>query len=125
MTTIKQLADELGKTVDELVKLKNEKLSKEDCIGFGRNTKFTDRGAELLRLAVEVPLAVPNKLTGTVISEARNPRWVYAKIAGKEGRHPVAIPRKLRGKLLGKQILIDAITDAAGGTTYRHETLGR
>lgn len=125
MITIKKLAEELGKSVDELVKLKSQKLTKEDYIGFGKNTKFTERGAELMRLAFEVPLAVPNKFAATVIVEARNPRWVYAKIDGKEGKWPVAIPRKLRGKLLGKRILIDAITDAAGGTTYRHESLGR
>lgn len=125
MITIKEMADELGKPVDELVKLKNEKLLKGQYMGFGRNTKFTEEGARLLRLAVEAPLAVPDKLRAVVLYGARNPRWVYARIEGRDGKVPVAIPRKLRGFLDGKRIEVEAITDANGETTYRHAALGR
>jgi hypothetical protein len=79
---------------------------------------------ELIKLSFDVPLAVPDKIRALVLMEARNPRWVYAKLEGHQGKVPVAIPRKLRGKLLGKRINVDAITDASGGTTYRHEMLG-
>lgn len=125
MITIKELATELEKPIDELVKLKGEKLAKEHYQGFGRNTKFTEEGARLMRLAYEVPLAVPDRLYAVVIHEARNPRWVYAKIVGRDGKVPVTIPRRLRGKLEGKRIEIEAITDANGDTTYRHADLAR
>ena len=80
---------------------------------------------EILRVAVTAPLALPTILRGQVVHPARNPRWLYVKIDGIEGKHPVAIPRKLRGMLMGKRIPIEAITDASGGTTYRHAELGR
>ena len=52
---------------------------------------------ELIKLSFEVPLAVPDKIRALVLMEARNPRWVYAKLEGHTGKVPVAIPRKLRG----------------------------
>ncbi len=76
-----------------------------------------------MRLAVVAPLAVPNRLGAMVIRDANNPRWVYAKLDGQDGKVPVAIPMRLRGRLAGKHIEIDAITDASGGTTYRHALL--
>lgn len=119
------LADEMGKTVNELLKIKSAKLTQHlHYSGYGKNTYFTEEAAELIKLSIEVPLAVPNKFKALVLMEARNPRWVYAKLEGYEGKVPVAIPRKLRGKLVGKNINVDAITDSAGGTTYRHEMLG-
>jgi hypothetical protein len=119
------LADELGKTVNELLKIKSSKLTEGlHYSGYGKNTYLTEEAVELIRLSFDVPLAVPDKIRALVLMEARNPRWVYAKLEGHTGKVPVAIPRKLRGKLLGKRINVDAITDASGGTTYRHEMLG-
>jgi hypothetical protein len=45
------------------------------------------------------------------------------KLEHKDGKIPVKIGRKYRGKLIGKRIVIDAITDASGSTTYRHAEL--
>ena len=118
------VAAELGTSVNELMQLKQDKLKPEHWTGVGKNTYFTEDAVELLRLALDVPLAVPNKVMATVLMEAKNPRWVYAKIDGKDGKTPIAIPRKLRGKLVGKRILVDAITDANNLTTYRHADLG-
>jgi hypothetical protein len=61
-------------------------------------------------------------LQAVVISQARNPQWVFAKIDNLDGKYAVAIPRKLSGKLEGKRINVEAITDDTG-TTYRHEFL--
>lgn len=119
------LAERLGKTVNELLKIKAAKLTEGvHYSGYGKNTYLSEEAVELIELSLEAPLAVPNKIRATVLMEARNPRWVYAKLEGHEGKVPVAIPRKLRGKLLGKRINVDAITDSSGGTTYRHEMLG-
>ena len=116
------LAKELGIDVNQLVKLKGQKLSPENYTGFGKNTWLTVEGAEILRIAVEAPLACPNKFEGVVIGPCRNSRWVYVKIDGKEGRTPVQIDRRWHAQtMVGKRIRIDAITDAQGGTTYCDE----
>ncbi len=124
MIKISKLAEELDKNVNELLKLKADKLTVDlHYTGYGKNTMLTDAGEELVRLAYEVPLSVPDRLQAVVLSEANNPRWVYCKIVARDGKVPVAIPRKLRGKLLGKRIFIHEIKDANGGTTFRHESL--
>lgn len=64
----------------------------------------------------------PRFMQATVISQARNPQWVFASIHGMEGKVVVAIPRRLTNKLAGKHINVEAITDE-NGTSYRHEFL--
>lgn len=55
-----------------------------------------------------------------VLQQAPNPQWVYCIAIGKDlGKIPVIIPRRYSGKLVGKQILVEAITDNVG-TTYRY-----
>lgn len=117
-----ELAKTLGKTFAELDAIRIEKLTPQEWTGKGRNTWLTLEGAQKVRLAVEIPLAVPVNRTGYVIHDANNPNWVYAKIEGMEGKHPVAIPRRYRGKLVGKNIPIHVIQDAKG-TTFRHAML--
>ncbi len=122
-----ELADELNITTKQLAKLRDEKLSSgEYYVGKDNLRYFTESGAEKLRLAVAVPLAVPTKAHGRVIKPARNPRWVYAVLEniGVETLVPVAIPRRLYGRLIGKPITVDIIKDANGGVSYRHEDLG-
>jgi hypothetical protein len=116
---ITELAKELDYDIDKLIGLKMKKLGAEHFKGNGKNTWLTDEGADLLRLAVQVPLAVPNRLMGMVLHEARNPRWVFVKIDGKEGKHPVLIHRRYYGRMIGKRIAINQITDNKG-TTYTH-----
>ena len=82
---------------------------------------------QYVRPADPIPLPEPQApkvsgiYDGTVISQAKNPQWVYVKIQGLEGKHPVIIPRRLSGKLDGKQIKVEAITDVTG-TSYRYVT---
>ena len=116
---ITKLSEELDIEVNQLIKLRIAKLGNRHFTGFGVNTKLTAEGAELLRLAVESPMAVPTKLMGLVLHEARNPRWAYVKIDGKEGKWPVLIHLRDRGRIMGKRIAINSITDDRG-TTYTH-----
>ena len=125
MKNVKQLADELGKPVDEVIRLVNEKVPKEHFRKNRDKLWVDEEGEELVRLAVEVPLAVPTRHGALVCREAPNPHYVFAKIDGQDGLKPVVVPRRLAGKLLGKRIEVDAIQDASGETTYRHEQLGR
>lgn len=122
--SFKDLAKELGLSFPELAAMRDERLTEEHYFVRDGKRFFTEAGAEVLRLAKEVPLAVPKKLRGVVVRPARNARYVYVKFAGQDAVVPVAIPRRLFGKLLHKQITVDVITDAQGGTSYRHADLG-
>ena len=117
-----QLAIELKKPFAELMSIKDEKLERSEWTGTGKNTWLTPEGAEKMKLAVEVPLAVPAILQAFGLHDAANPNWVYCRIEGFDGKKPVAIPRRLHGRLVGKTFPIHAISDATG-TTYRHATL--
>lgn len=118
------LARQLDVDLNKLISLMKEKLVEGQFSGNGRLAWITPEGAEILKLAVLAPLAVPAKLWARAILQARNPRWVYCTIEGKEGKFPVAIPNRLRGMLIGKRFRVDAITDVSG-TTYRHEIIGK
>lgn len=78
---------------------------------------------------VPVPEVKPPKLDGIIegicLHQAQNPQWIYVKLKGSEGKTPVIIPRRLSGKLDGKRVFVEAITDATG-TSYRYvEELAR
>jgi len=119
------VAEELKMDINELIKLKSDKLKPDvHYTGYGKNTLLTEKAIEIIKLSLAIPLAVPNRIEAVVLREAKNPRWIYAKLNGSNLKVPVAIPRKLRGKLVGKRIYVDAITDASNATTYRHELLG-
>lgn len=72
---------------------------------------------------IPLPVPEPPKRTGiyeaTCISQAQNPQWIYVKFMDIDGKHPVVIPRRLTGKLVGKRVHVEAITDATG-TSYRY-----
>lgn len=124
IVTIQQLARETNKSTDELLLLIQDRIPEGERFGSGYATFFNEEGAKLVRLAAEIPAAVPPRLKARVIGPCANDKWVWCRIEGMEGRHPVLIPRRLRGKILGKPITIEAITDI-NGTTYRHESIGR
>lgn len=67
----------------------------------------------------EAPPAVTKVFQAVVMQQAPNPQWVYAKCPEVYGKMAVIIPRRLTGKLVGKRIYVEAISDASG-TTYRH-----
>jgi hypothetical protein len=121
-TKITDLSVELKVPYAELMEIAKAKLSEKDYTGAGKRLWLTEAAVEKLKLALAVPPAVPDVIIGQVLSEAPNNRWVYCTLAGKEGKHPVLIPNRLRGKLVGKKIEVHAITDATG-TTYRHAAL--
>jgi len=121
-TKLTSLVKTLNRPFDELMTIKAEKLEHSEWTGTGRNTWLTPEGVEKMRLAVEIPLAVPVIVKGLCLHDAANPNWVYCKLDGLEGKKPVAIPRRFHGRLVGKTIPIHAISDATG-TTFRHASL--
>ena len=55
-----------------------------------------------------------------VLQQAKNPQWVYCLAPGKDlGKIAVVIPRRLSGKLEGKFIQVEAISDSTG-VSYRY-----
>jgi|DEB19_MinimDraft_3_1074340.scaffolds.fasta_scaffold114211_2 hypothetical protein len=55
-----------------------------------------------------------------VVQQAKNPQWVFCVAPGKDlGKIAVAIPRRLSGKLEGKFIQVEAISDSTG-VSYRY-----
>ena len=126
-TKLTDAAVKLRLSWDEAISLRDKKLDPSEWTGKGKNTWLTEEGMNKLEIAVAVPLAVPTRLKAQWVADAPNPNWVYATIEGRQGKHPVAIPRKLRGKLgdagkPGKSFEVHAITDVTG-TTYRHASL--
>jgi len=119
---ITELAEELGVNVNELLEVKASKLTEDDWTGRGKNTWFTEDAVDKIRLALDVPELSPDVVYATFLHAAPNNRWVYAKIQGVDGKRPVFIPKKLRGKLKDKKFPVHAITDIKG-TTYRHASL--
>ncbi len=123
MISQKKLAEELGKTLEEIEAVRLSKLSTTQWCKRGVGVSLTPEGSDIIRMHFLVPEAFPTKHKAFVREEARNPRFVWCNLDGLEGRFPVAIPKKFRGKLVGKYITVDRITDIHG-TTYRHEALG-
>ena len=116
---VKELAQQHGITVEKLLETIYDKLPPESYVGKGKNTWVSPDQLETLKLALDAPLVVPSRLRGKVIKLANNPRWVYCVIEGMENRHPVMVPSRLRDRILGKTIEIEAISDATG-TSYRY-----
>ncbi len=120
-TKLTKVANAWQMPFDDLIVYVGQKVSPQHVSGTGRSTWLTEEGMEELTIALQAPSAVPDVLYATVKRPANNLKWVWAVIEGV-GQHTVFIPRKLRGKLIGKRIPVHAITDTTG-TTYRHADL--
>jgi hypothetical protein len=117
-TKITELAKLWDVDVSQLMELKS-KLNPSDYTGAGKNTWFTEEAVKVLEIALEVPELLPDKTKGVVVRNANNPNYCYAKLYDKESVVPVCIPRKYSGKLVGKPINIEIITDV-NGSSYRY-----
>lgn len=118
------LAEEMAMEIDQLMARAERVLRPEHSKGKGKNTWFTEEGADLLRQSEEAPLTVAKRYQAFGIKTAPNPRWLYCTIDTFSGKLPVAIPRKLQERLVGKYFMVEAIQDIKG-TTFRHEALSR
>ena len=116
---IAQLADEYNVTVEDLLSLANDKLSDEMMTGKMKATWINEEGQNILKEAAHIPECVPKHYEGKVIKSAANPNYIYAFIKEMDKKVPVMVPRRWRGRLRGKNILIEAIQDV-NGTSYRY-----
>ena len=117
---IDRLAKEWGVDVEELLSLATDKLSDKMMTGKMKTTWINEEGQYILKNSLDVPECVPKHYEGKVIKPAANPSYVYAFIKEINEKVPVVVTRRWRGRLKGKNILIEKIEDIDGGKSYRH-----
>jgi hypothetical protein len=125
LVSFKDLADELKITRFELARIRDEKLAPNEHATIDGKKWFTRAGADKVRLALAVPLAVPKRIRVRAIKAAPNPHWIYCiPETGLGEKVLVAVKPSWCDRLVGKLINVDVIEDANGGKSYRHEALG-
>jgi hypothetical protein len=109
---------------EEAMRIAQEKLPEGSLTGTGRNTWVTEEGTKILEDSFMIEEIIPKHYTGMVLSECPNPRYNYVhnKEIGK--KVPMLVPRKWQGKLVGKMVTFEAISDNKG-TSYRYVRKGK
>lgn len=79
---------------------------------------------EYIANRIDQELSIPEEIQSVMynaqfLHNANNPKYVFAKIIGFEGKHPVLVPRRLQGRLQGKNFKVEKIEDNTG-VTFRH-----
>ena len=119
-----QIASEQEVEFEEAMRIAQEKLPEGSLTGKGRNTWVTEEGTAILEDSLMIEEIIPKHYTGMVLSECPNPRYNYVhnKEIGK--KVPMLVPRKWQGKLVGKMVTFEAISDNKG-TSYRYVRKGK
>lgn len=118
------LAEEMNMEFEQIMERAAHVLQPMHSTGKGKNTWFTEDGADIIRQSEESPLTVAHRYEAFGIKTAPNPRWLYCTIDTFKGKIPVSIPRKMQDRLVGKYFMVEAIKDIKG-TTFRHEASSR
>ena len=119
-----QIASEQEVEFEEAMRIAEEKLPEGSLTGRGRNTWVNEEGTAILEDSLMIEEIIPKHYTGIVLSECPNPRYNYVhnKEIGK--KVPMLVPRKWQGKLVGKMVTFEAISDNKG-TSYRYVRKGK
>ena len=119
-----QIASEQEVEFEEAMRIAQEKLPEGSLTGKGRNTWVTEEGASILEDSFMIEEIIPKHYTGMVLSECPNPRYNYVhnKQIGK--KVPMLVPRTWQGKLVGKMVTFEEISDNKG-TSYRYVRKGK
>lgn len=116
---LSKLAQEYDIPFEEALRIVQESFPSEFLTGKGKLTWVSEEGQDIIHDNLFIAEIIPPTFLGEVLSECPNARfnYVYSKEVGK--RVPVMIPRKLRGKLVGKIICFEGIKDDTG-VSYRY-----
>jgi len=114
-----QIAEENEIEFGEALSLAQEKLPEGSLTGKGKNTWVNEEGTKILEESFCIQEIIPQHFKGIVLQEAPNPKWNYVRHPVLKKRVPVLIHRRWQGRLVGKEILFEAIEDSKG-VTYRH-----
>ena len=119
-----QIALEQEVEFDEAMEIARDKLPEGSLTGKGKNTWVNEEGTAILEESFMIEEIIPKHYTGNVLNECPNPRYnyVFNKELGK--RVPMLVPRKWQGRLIGKVITFEAISDHMG-TSYRYVRKGK
>ena len=113
------LAEELEVDFLTISTIIEENVSEDDISGKGKNTWLTEDAVNIVKDKLDIPELVPNYFVGKVTHQAPNPNYVYVYLKELSKRVPVIVPRRFKGKLNGKTIKVEEITDNAG-SSYRY-----
>jgi len=118
-----QIALEQEVEFEDAMEIAQDKLPEGSLTGKGKNTWVNEEGTAILEESFMIEEIIPKHYLGHVLGECPNPRYnyVYNKDIGK--RVPMLVPRKWQGKLIGKVITFEAISDNKG-TSYRYVRKG-
>jgi hypothetical protein len=119
-----QIALEQEVEFEEAMEIAQDKLPEGSLTGKGKNTWVNEEGTAILEESFMIEEIIPKHYTGNVLAECPNPRYnyVFNKELGK--RVPMLVPRKWQGRLIGKVITFEAISDHIG-TSYRYVRKGK
>jgi len=105
---ITQLAEDYGKSFEELYELAVNNFEEDMLSGRGRNTWVDERGQDLLDDMIAMPLEDCGKVyRGKVLSECPNKHYVMVHHRDRSCKVPVKINKRMIGKLLGKVIYFE------------------
>ena len=119
-----QLASEQEVKFEEAMRIAQEKLPEGSLTGKGRNTWVNEEGAAILEDSFMIEEIIPKHHTGMVLSECPNPRYNYVHNKEINKKVQMLVPRKWQGKLVGKMVTFEAISDNKG-TSYRYVRKGK
>lgn len=113
------LAEELEVDFLTISTIIEENVSEDDISGKGKNTWLTEDAVSIVKDKLDIPELVPTYFVGKVTHQAPNPNYVYVYLKELNKKVPVIVPRRFKGKLNGKTIKVEEITDNAG-SSYRY-----
>jgi hypothetical protein len=107
---------------DDLYKFCSACLDDNMLTGTGRATWVSEEGQKILGEGRDnfIPEIIPDTYEAFVLKNAQNPNYVFAYIRSIPLKVPVIVPRRFRGRLVGKNILIEKIEDK-NGASYRYK----
>jgi hypothetical protein len=109
---------------DKAMQIAQDKLPEGSLTGKGRNTWVTEEGTAILEESFMIEEIIPKHYIGQVLGECPNPRYNYVFNREIDKKIPMLVPRKWQGKLIGKTVTFEAISDNTG-TSYRYVRKGQ
>ena len=114
-----QIATEQELEFEEAIRIAKEKLPESSLTGKGKNTWVSEEGTSILESSFMIEEIIPKHYEGNVVGECPNPRYNYVVSNSIGKRVPMLVPHRLQGKLIGKTITFEGISDNKG-TSYRY-----
>lgn len=116
---LKEIADSYEVDFQEALDIVKRKIPADHITGRGLNTWLTEEACSAIDDGLFIDDIIPKNYSGKVLSECPNKKFNYVYSKEIKKRVPVLMPRKLRGKMVGKNILFEGIENETG-ISYRY-----